>query len=134
MYRLWLLFRGIFLKSFCQSHVFSTFSDEKFIFSYVGCGLLKSAPFLVQFCVGPLKVVKFDYKQEYEVTLKNKLYIIAVSKIEPYGYGSTNNSPYGSTNNSPRDSTMEFASSDLKSNILPVLILQLSEVLATKNC
>ena len=61
---------------------FSSFPEEKFIF-YVGCGLLKSAPFLVQFCVGPLKVVKFDYKQEYKVTLKNKLYIIAVSKIEP---------------------------------------------------
>ena len=47
---------------------FSTFPDGKFIFSYVGCGLLKSAPFLVQFCVGPLKVVKLNYKQEYKVT------------------------------------------------------------------
>ena len=62
---------------------FSTFSDEKFIFSYVGCGLLKLAPFLVQFCVGLMEVVHFDNKQEYKVTLKNKLYIIAVSKIEP---------------------------------------------------
>ena len=52
---------------------FSTFPDRKFIFSYFGCGFLKSAPFLVQFWVGPLKVVQFDYKQEYKVTLKNKL-------------------------------------------------------------